>query len=59
MNTESNRIALITRLVEKVPGLGRTALMKYCYFLQTLRRVPLGYSFTLYSLHLLEQTQRR
>jgi uncharacterized protein len=49
MNIESNRIGLITRFAEKVRGLGRTALMKYCYFLQTLRRVPLGNSFTLYS----------
>jgi hypothetical protein len=50
MNIESsNRIALITQLAEKSPGLGRTALMKYCYFLQTLRRVPLRYSFSLYS----------
>src|SRR5262249_28091602 len=29
--------------------LGRTALMKLCYFLQVLRRVPLGYHFTLYA----------
>jgi uncharacterized protein len=49
MNIESNRIATITRLAEKAQRLGRTALMKYCYFLQTLRRVPLGYSFSLYS----------
>lgn len=49
MNIDTNRIALITRIAEKTPNLGRTALMKYCYFLQTLRRVPLGYSFTLYS----------
>jgi hypothetical protein len=49
MNIESNRIAVITRLAERSPGLGRTALMKYCYFVQTLRRVPLGYSFSLYS----------
>jgi uncharacterized protein len=49
MNIESNRIAVITRLAEKAQNLGRTALMKYCYFLQTLRRVPLGYSFSLYS----------
>ena len=49
MNTETNRIALITRLAEKSPQLGRTALMKFCYFLQIIRRVPLGYSFTLYS----------
>jgi hypothetical protein len=49
MNIENNRIAVVTRLAEKCPNLGRTALMKYCYFLQTLRRVPLGYSFSLYS----------
>lgn len=49
MNIVNNRIATITRLAEKSSGLGRTALMKYCYFLQTLRRVPLGYAFSLYS----------
>jgi uncharacterized protein len=49
MNIENNRIAVITRMAEKSPHLGRTALMKYCYFLQTLRRVPLGYAFSLYS----------
>ena len=49
MNIEINRIAVITLLAEKSAKLGRTALMKYCYFLQTLRRVPLGYSFSLYS----------
>ena len=49
MNIENIRLAMITRLAEKSPLLGRTALMKFCYFLQTLRRVPLGYSFSLYS----------
>jgi hypothetical protein len=49
MKIELDRIAVITRLAEKSQNLGRTALMKYCYFLQTLRRVPLGYSFSLYS----------
>jgi hypothetical protein len=49
MNIEKHRIAIIIRLSEKSPQLGRTALMKYCYFLQTLRRVPLGYSFSLHS----------
>jgi hypothetical protein len=45
------RIALLTALVEKAPSrtLGRTAIMKLLYFLITLRRVPLGYHFTLYS----------
>src|SRR5579872_3204137 len=29
--------------------IGRTALMKYMYFLQTIKDVPLGYDFSLYS----------
>ena len=45
-----DRLALITALAEQAPGLlGRTALMKCAYFLQALRRVPLGYHFTLFS----------
>jgi len=43
------RLATIVSLVEKKHPLGRTAVMKLCYFLQTLRNVPLGYRFTLYS----------
>lgn len=43
------RLATIVALVEKQHPLGRTAVMKLCYFLQTLRNVPLGYRFTLYS----------
>ncbi|MGO9269618.1 MAG: hypothetical protein ACLQOO_05090 [Terriglobia bacterium] len=46
---QSARLATIVALVEKRPALGRTAVMKLCYFLQTLRSVPLGYRFTLYS----------
>ncbi len=49
MTIETNRVALITHLAEKSPDLGRTALMKYCYFLQVIRKVPLGYTFSLYS----------
>jgi len=49
MNIDQARIAVITQLAEKSGHLGRTALMKYCYFLQTLKRVPLGYAFSLYS----------
>ena len=45
----SARLATIVALAEKQPRLGRTAVMKLCYFLQTLRNVPLGYKFTLYS----------
>lgn len=45
------RIALIAYLAEHSLGkwIGRTALMKYCYFLQVLRAVPLGYNVSLYS----------
>ena len=45
------RIALIAYLAEhsSAKWIGRTALMKYFYFLQVLRPVPLGYNFSLYS----------
>ena len=48
---QDDRLALITELVSRACGgyLGRTALMKFCYLLQIVRRVPLGYRFTLYS----------
>ncbi len=52
MTNDSNvRAAVITALAEKYPAgnFGRTAVMKLCYFLQTLRHVPLGYRFSLYS----------
>jgi hypothetical protein len=45
-----NRLATIVELAARSPaGLGRTALMKYTYFLQVVRGVPLGYDFSLYS----------
>ena len=45
------RLAVITELASRAPNghLGRTALMKFSYLLQTVRVVPLGYRFTLYS----------
>src|SRR5882724_6917958 len=45
------RLSLLPVLAERSPSghIGRTALMKYMYFLQTLRRVPLGYRFSMYS----------
>jgi len=45
------RLAVITELASLTPGghVGRTALMKFCYLLQTVKGVPLGYHFTLYS----------
>lgn len=45
------RLGLIPVLAERHAAghIGRTALMKYMYFLQTLRGVPLGYHFSMYS----------
>jgi hypothetical protein len=45
------RLALIASLVERAPGqvLGRTAIIKLAYLLQTLRGVPIGYDFRLYT----------
>jgi hypothetical protein len=47
--TDMDRLAIIVELAKRCNNLGRTALMKYCYFLQVLRGVPLGYRFSLYS----------
>jgi hypothetical protein len=48
--TLAQRTAVIAALISKAPaGFGRTALMKCLYFLQTVRRVPLGYHFRLYT----------
>jgi hypothetical protein len=45
------RLGLITALVERAPGqvLGRTAIVKLVYLLQSLRGVEAGYDFSLYS----------
>ncbi len=44
------RLAVLSTLVKQAPQKpGRTALMKFAYFLQTLRGVPLGYRFELYN----------
>lgn len=50
-NLNEFRLAVIPALAAKSRAgyLGRTALMKYMYLLQTVRGVPLGYNFTLYS----------
>jgi uncharacterized protein len=44
------RLGLLTELIARAPvKLGRTALMKLAYFLQTAKNVPLGYHFSLYT----------
>lgn len=43
------RIAIIALLVREAGNVGRTALMKSLYFLQTVHEMPLGYHFAIYS----------
>jgi len=46
----TNRLAVFAELVDESNfRIGRTAFMKLCYFLQTLKGMQLGYEFTLYS----------
>ena len=49
--TYKARLGLLPVLAERAPAghIGRTALMKYMYFLQIVRGVPLGYNFSMYS----------
>lgn len=50
MIDDQSKYELIKTLARKCPNrMGRTALMKFMYFLQTLRDVPLGYRFGLHS----------
>lgn len=45
-----DKIGLVTALVSRAPKRpGRTALMKWMYFLKVVRKVPLPYSFRLYT----------
>jgi len=43
------RVAVITEIARRAPGIGRTALMKYLYLLQAVQGIELGYRFELYS----------
>ncbi|MBW1708395.1 MAG: hypothetical protein JRJ73_00725 [Deltaproteobacteria bacterium] len=46
-----NRLGLLVHIVEKYQGgsLGRTVAMKLFFLLQTVKKVPLGYNFRLYT----------
>ncbi len=47
---ELNERALIfTKIASKQPGIGKTAMMKCAYLLQTLENVPLEYDFEIYT----------
>ena len=50
VSKDTLRRAVLTSLVKRAPkSPGRTALMKFTYLLQAVRRVPLGYRFRLYN----------
>lgn len=41
--------SVVAALVQRQPKIGRTALVKYIYLLQTVKGLPLGFDFTLYA----------
>ncbi len=45
------RVAILAQMVKAAPrqGLGRTQIMKFFYFLQELKGVPLGYDFRIFN----------
>jgi hypothetical protein len=49
--TEQERLGILTYLISNTPAqwAGRTAIVKFCYLLQEVEGVQLGYHFTLYS----------
>ena len=48
MNT-NERLLLMTEIASRHPDIGKTAMMKITYLLQTLRGVPFGYHFEIYT----------
>ncbi|MDD4802808.1 MAG: hypothetical protein PHF24_07700 [Syntrophomonas sp.] len=45
----NKRLGIISEIVKEVPGLGKTAMMKYIFLLQKVYKVPLGYDFEIYT----------
>lgn len=45
----NERLSVITELAIKDKDLGKTAMMKFLYLLQTVYNVPLGYDFDIYT----------
>ncbi len=49
MSKLNDRLNIIYEIAKRKSGLGKTAIMKYLYILQTVYNVPLGYNFGLYT----------
>jgi uncharacterized protein YwgA len=45
----NKRIGIISEIVTKNPGIGKTAMMKYLYLLQKVYKIPLGYDYSIYT----------
>ncbi len=45
----NERLLLMTDIASRHPNIGKTAMMKITYLMQTLRDVPLGYHFEIYT----------
>lgn len=43
------RISLIIKMSDTIPNIGKTAVMKCIYLLQTIKKIPLGYHFEIYT----------
>lgn len=49
MTNFKKRLGIISKLAEQKPGLGKTAMMKYIFLLQSVYKLPLGYEFDIYT----------
>ena len=43
------KVMIIAKIAKEQPNIGKTAMMKCLYLLQTIEKVPLDYSFEIYS----------
>jgi len=45
----NKRMLILAKIASKQPGIGKTAMMKCVYLLQTIEDVPFGYEFEIYT----------
>lgn len=51
-----DRLVILAELTRRDRNIGKTALMKFLYFLQTVFKVPLGYDYSIYTYGPFSQT---
>ena len=47
--TVLEKVSIIAKMVETTPNIGKTAIMKCLYLLQTIKKVPLEHHFEIYT----------